>query len=240
MCKTIELRRTGLYNNVLSVTSTHYEDRPLTKQTCTSQREYNGVPTFLYKNIYNFHTLWNVHTFICTCNVKIHINVHTCITCRYWIHLLIMNKYNLHVYQRDTYRSSLGCWYYASSLWRGGTAAPPRGFLGGYPELHWAWASLGWWASHCRRACRTWCCLVWRTQYKRSIAPDAAWQRFHQLMYLQKSQFSNQRRTWIHCLLLSSIQILFLTETWVKNFFIVWFSNIFALCLGNTFEEIID
>lgn len=41
-------------------------------------------------------------------------------------------------------------------------------------------------------------------------------------------------------LLLSSIQILFLTETRVKIFFIVWFSNIFALCLGNTFEEIID
>lgn len=78
MCKTIELRRTGLYNNVPSVTSTHNEDRPLTKQTCTSQREYNGVPTFLYKNIYNFHTLWNVHTCICTCNIKIHINVHTC------------------------------------------------------------------------------------------------------------------------------------------------------------------
>lgn len=83
MCKTIELRRTGLYNIVPSVTSTHYEDRPLTKQTCTSQREYNGVPTFLYKNICNFHTLWNVHTCICTCNVKIHINVHTCITCRH-------------------------------------------------------------------------------------------------------------------------------------------------------------
>lgn len=25
-----------------------------------------------------------------------------------------------------------------------------------------------------------------------------------------------------------------------KKNFIVWFSNIFALCLGNTFEEIID
>lgn len=139
-----------------------------------------------------------MHTCICICNIKVHINVHTCITCRYWI--LIMNKFDLHVYHCDTYRSSLGCWYYACSLWQDGTAAPPRGFLGGAlrPKLHWAWVSLGWWASHCKRACRTWCCLVWQTRYKKSIAPDAARQRFHQWMYLKKSWcFKQKEKHWL-------------------------------------------
>lgn len=65
MCKTIELRRTGLYNNVPSVTSTHYEDRPLTKQTCTSQREYNGVPTFCTKIFAIFiHYVMCIHVYV--------------------------------------------------------------------------------------------------------------------------------------------------------------------------------